>query len=74
MPISFSEDENIIIEKIQSYCLYQERCVKEVKNKLYSFKVSSQLAKNIVEYLIDNDYLIIENPIEKIKLKMHNKG
>ena len=57
MPISFSEDEYIIIEKIQSYCLYQERCVKEVKNKLYSFKVSSQLVENIVEYLIDNDYL-----------------
>ncbi len=57
MPISFSEDEKIIIEKIQSYCLYQERCVKEVKNKLYSFKISSKLAENIVEYLINNDYL-----------------
>ena len=57
MPISFTEDEKIIIEKIQSYCLYQDRCIKEVKNKLYSFKVSSQLIKNIVEYLIDNDYL-----------------
>ena len=57
MPISFSEDENIIIEKIQSYCLYQERCVKEVKNKLYSLKISSKLAENIVEYLINNDYL-----------------
>ena len=57
MPISFTEDEKIIIEKIQSYCLYQDRYIKEVKNKLYSFKVSSQLVKNIVEYLIDNDYL-----------------
>ena len=57
MTISFSEDEKYILEKIQSYCQYQERCIKEVKNKLYSFKVSSQLAKNIVEYLIDNDYL-----------------
>ena len=57
MPISFTEDEKIIIEKIQSYCLYQDRCIKEVKNKLYSFKVSSQLGENIVEYLIDNDYL-----------------
>ena len=57
MPISFTEDEKIIIEKIQSYCLYQDRCVMEVKNKLYSFKVSSQLVENIVEYLIDNDYL-----------------
>ena len=57
MPISFTEDEKIIIEKIQSYCLYQDRCIKEVKNKLYSFKVSSQLVENIIEYLIDNDYL-----------------
>ena len=57
MPISFTEDEKIIIEKIQSYCLYQDRCIKEVKNKLYSFKVSSQLVENIVENLIDNDYL-----------------
>ena len=57
MLISFTEDEKIIIEKIQSYCLYQDRCIKEVKNKLYSFKVSSQLVENIVEYLIDNDYL-----------------
>jgi len=57
MPISFTEDEKIIIEKIQSYCLYQDRCIKEVKNKLYSFKVSSQLVENIVEYLIDDDYL-----------------
>ena len=57
MPISFSEDEKIIIEKIQSYCLYQERCIREVKNKLFSYKVSSKLTENIVEYLIDNDYL-----------------
>ena len=57
MPISFTEDDKIIIEKIQSYCLYQERCVKEVKNKLFSLKVSSKSANDIIEYLIDNDYL-----------------
>lgn len=57
MPISFSDDEKIIVEKIQSYCLYQERCVKEVKNKLFSFKVNSKLAENIIQTLIDNDYL-----------------
>ena len=57
MPISFNEEDKIIIEKIQSYCLYQERCVKEVKNKLFSLKVSSKSANDIIEYLIDNDYL-----------------
>ena len=55
MPISFTEDDKIIIEKIQSYCLYQERCVKEVKNKLFSLKVSSKSSNDIIEYLIDND-------------------
>ena len=57
MPTSFTEDDKIIIEKIQSYCLYQERCIKEVKNKLFSLKVSSKSANDIIEYLIDNDYL-----------------
>ena len=57
MPISFTEDDKIIIEKIQSYCLYQERCVKEVKNKLFSLKVGLKSANDIIEYLIDNDYL-----------------
>ena len=57
MPISFTEDDKVIIEKIQSYCLYQERCIKEVKNKLFSLKVSSKSANDIIEYLIDNDYL-----------------
>ena len=57
MPISFAEDEKVIIEKIQSYCLYQERCVKEVKNKLFSLKVSSKSANEIIEYLIENDCL-----------------
>ena len=57
MPISFTEDDKIIIEKIQSYCLYQERCIKEVKNKLFSLKVSSKSANEIIEYLIENDCL-----------------
>ena len=70
MPISFTEDEKIIIEKIQSYCLYQDRCIKEVKNKLYSFKVSSQLVENIVEYLIDNDYL---NEVRYTKMFIQGK-
>ena len=57
MPISLTEDDKILIEKIQSYCLYQERCIKEVKNKLFSLKVRSKSSNDIIEYLIDNDYL-----------------
>ena len=70
MPISFTEDDKIIIEKIQSYCLYQERCIKEVKNKLFSLKVSSKSANEITEYLIENDYL---NEVRYTKMFIQGK-
>ena len=38
-----------------------------------SFDLIEKMNKKFI-ILIDNDYLIIENPIEKIKLKMYNKG
>lgn len=57
MSISFSEDEKVIVEKIQSYCLYQERCIKEVKNKLHLFKVSPKFVNDLTKYLIENDYI-----------------
>ena len=57
MTISFSEDEKFILEKIQSYCHYQERCIKEVRNKLFSLKASNNSADKILQSLIDNDYL-----------------
>ena len=57
MTISFSEDEKFILEKIQSYCHYQERCIKEVRNKLFFLKASNNTADKILQSLIDNDYL-----------------
>ena len=57
MTISFSEDEKYILEKIQSYCQYQERCIKEVRNKLFSLKATNKTADKILQSLIDNDYL-----------------
>ena len=57
MTIRFSEDEKFILEKIQSYCHYQERCIKEVRNKLFSLKANNNTADKILQSLIDNDYL-----------------
>ena len=57
MSISFSEDEKLIVEKIQSYCLYQERCIKEVKNKLFLFKASPKFVNDLTKHLIENDYI-----------------
>ena len=51
MPTSFTEDEKIIIEKIQSYCLYQDRCIKEVKNKLVLKHNYIQNINDILKFL-----------------------
>ena len=57
MTISFSEDEKYILQKIQSYCQYQERCINDVRNKLFSLKATNKTADKILQSLIDNDYL-----------------
>ena len=57
MTISFSDDEKHILEKIQSYCHYQERYIKEVRNKLFSLKATNKTVDIILQSLIDNDYL-----------------
>ena len=44
-----------------------------VERKDFAGDLIEKMNKKFI-ILIDNDYLIIENPIEKIKLKMHNKG
>ena len=43
--------------KLQYYCSYQDRCHKEVKAKLKSFKISSAELNEIVSNLIKDNYL-----------------
>ena len=87
MPTSFSEEEKLILEKIKSYCQYQHRCVKEVRNKVHSYKTNTKLTEKIISFLIDNDYLneerfaqlFIQGKLRikkwgKIKLKYELKG
>jgi len=57
MTISFSENEKYILQKIQSYCQYQERCINDVRNKLFSLKATNKTADKILQSLIDNDHL-----------------
>lgn len=78
MPINFSDQDKVIIEKIQSYCLYQDRCIKEVKNKLFSLKVNNDLGQKIINHLIDNDYLNEERFVKlfiqgKLRIKKWGK-
>lgn len=43
--------------KLQYYCSYQDRCHKEIKEKLKSFKISSEELNEIVSNLIKDNYL-----------------
>ena len=38
------------------YCAYQERCVKDVKDKLKTFDISEEDTTKILEYLLDNRF------------------
>ena len=70
MPINFNEEEQLALEKIQSYCLYQERCLQEVKNKLLSLKINVNSAEKIIKSLKENDYL---NEDRYVKLFIQGK-
>ena len=38
------------------YCAYQERCVKDVRDKLKTFDISQEDRDKILEYLLDNRF------------------
>ncbi|MCX6304455.1 MAG: regulatory protein RecX [Bacteroidetes bacterium] len=44
---SLKDDLEAILARIQNYCAYQERCIKEVDNKLMLWKVSEAKIKKI---------------------------
>jgi regulatory protein len=43
--------------KIQKYCAYQERCHREVKEKLYSYSLSVDDVDDLTNRLIQENYL-----------------
>ena len=57
MSIKLSKDEKLILEKMRSYCMYQERCIQEVKKKLTRLQVVPKTKSKIINHLIDYDYL-----------------
>ena len=46
-----------VLEKMAKYCAYQERCVKDVKDKLKSFDLPEKEKTKILDYLIDNRFV-----------------
>ena len=45
------------LQKMQSYCAYQERCHQEVITKLYEFSIKGEMAETIVNQLIEDGFL-----------------
>ncbi len=45
------------LARIKHYCAYQERCHKEVRDKLFGFGLTTQDVEEIISRLIGEDYL-----------------
>jgi regulatory protein len=44
-------------KKLESYCAYQERCHKEVRNKLRDMRIIPEAIDSIMAHLIEHNYL-----------------
>ena len=58
--------------KLEYYCAYQERCYKEVEEKLYSFKISPSEKEQILIYLIENNFINEERFAQSFVRGKHN--
>ncbi len=67
---NFSKNE--IQSKLEYYCAYQERCYKEVEEKLYSFAATLAEKEEILTYLIENNFINEERFAQSFVRGKHN--
>ena len=46
-----------VLDKMAKYCAYQERCVKDVSDKLKTFDIPQAEKDKIFDYLLDNRFV-----------------
>jgi regulatory protein len=46
-----------VLDKMAKYCAYQERCVKDVTDKLRSYNIPQEAKDEILAYLLDNRFV-----------------
>ena len=46
-----------VLDKMAKYCAYQERCVKDVRDKLKIYDISQEERNKILDYLLDNRFV-----------------
>jgi regulatory protein len=61
-----------IYSKMEYYCAYQERCYKEVEEKLYSFSDSQSEKEEVLTYLIENNFINEERFAQSFVRGKHN--
>ena len=64
-----------VLDKMAKYCAYQERCVKEVKDKLKTFDLPQTEKDKILAYLLDNRFVNDERFAKSfVKGKINQSG
>ena len=64
-----------VLDKMAKYCAYQERCVKDVTDKLKSFDIPQEAKDEIIDYLIDNRFVNDERfAISFVRGKVNQSG
>lgn len=69
-PQQFSLQE--IQQKLEYYCAYQERCYKEVENKLFDFHLTTEEKELVMIYLIENNFINEERFAKSFVRGKHN--
>ena len=46
-----------VLDKMAKYCAYQERCVKDVRDKLKTYDIPQEAKDEILDYLLDNRFV-----------------
>lgn len=64
-----------VLDKMAKYCAYQERCVKDVVEKLRTYPLSEQDQETILAYLLDNRFVSDERYAKSfVKGKINQSG
>ena len=50
-------EHNYLLEKVKQFCDYQERCIMDIKNKLYEWNVQPAKIEKIILELQKTDYI-----------------
>ena len=61
-----------IQSKLEYYCSYQERCYKDVENKLNTFSLIPEAREKILTYLIENNFINEERFAKSFARGKHN--